>query len=234
MQLRYGCNPHQAYAAVEGINGANPPITVLNGAPSMINYLDALNAWQLVFEARAALGLPAAASFKHVSPAGAAVAVDLPPDLAQVYEVSGRDLTPAATAYVRARGADPKSSFGDFVALSDPVDNATANFLKGVVSDGIVAPDYEPEAFKTLAAKKNGSFIVMQADVKFHPRRAKPVKSLACSSCKTATIAPSSRPISTTSCAVISPTLPAAIYYSVSSRSNTPNPIRWATPSTAK
>jgi phosphoribosylaminoimidazolecarboxamide formyltransferase/IMP cyclohydrolase len=167
MQLRYGCNPHQAYAAVEGLNGNNPPLQVLHGAPSMINFLDALNAWQLVSEARAALDLPAAASFKHVSPAGAAVAVELPPDLARVYEVSGRELTPAATAYVRARGADPKSSFGDFVALSDPVDAATANFLKAVISDGIVAPDYAPDAFETLASKKGGAFIVMQADANF-------------------------------------------------------------------
>jgi len=167
MQLRYGCNPHQAYAAAEGLNGNDAPIQVLHGAPSMINFLDALNAWQLVSEARAALDLPAAASFKHVSPAGAAVAVELPPDLARVYEVSGRELTPEATAYVRARGADPKSSFGDFVALSDPVDTATADFLKGVVSDGIVAPDYEPAAFETLAGKKGGAFIVMQADASF-------------------------------------------------------------------
>ncbi len=167
MQLRYGCNPHQSYAAVDGIDGNEPPVQVLNGAPSMINFLDALNAWQLVFEVRAALNLPAAASFKHVSPAGAAVAVELSPDLAQMYEVSGRALTPAATAYVRARGADPKSSFGDFVALSDPVDAATADFLKGVVSDGIVAPGYEPDAFKTLTAKKGGSFIVMQANANF-------------------------------------------------------------------
>jgi phosphoribosylaminoimidazolecarboxamide formyltransferase/IMP cyclohydrolase len=167
MQLRYGCNPHQAYAVAEGLNGNNPPLQVLHGAPSMINFLDALNAWQLVSEARAALDLPAAASFKHVSPAGAAVAVELPHDLARVYEVSGHELTPAATAYVRARGADPKSSFGDFVALSDPVDAATANFLKAVISDGIVAPDYAPDAFETLASKKGGAFIVMQADARF-------------------------------------------------------------------
>ena len=167
MQLRYGCNPHQAYAAAEGLNGHDAPLQVLHGAPSMINFLDALNAWQLVSEARAALDLPAAASFKHVSPAGAAVAVELPTDLARMYEVSGRELTPAATAYVRARGADPKSSFGDFVALSDPVDAATAHFLKGVVSDGIVAPDYEPAAFEILTGKKGGAFIVMQADANF-------------------------------------------------------------------
>jgi phosphoribosylaminoimidazolecarboxamide formyltransferase/IMP cyclohydrolase len=169
MRLKYGCNPHQAYAAVEGLDGGEPPVELLNGTPSLINFLDALNAWQLVSEARAALALPAAASFKHVSPAGAAVAVDLPEDLARAYEVAGRELTPAAMAYVRARGADPKCSFGDFVALSDPVDEATAEFLKGVVSDGIIAPAYEHAALKTLSAKKGGGFIVLQADPDFRP-----------------------------------------------------------------
>ena len=169
MRLRYGCNPHQAFAEASGLDGDTPPVEVLNGAPSLINLLDALNAWQLVSEARAALSLPAAASFKHVSPAGAAVAVELPEDLARAYEVAGRELTPAATAYVRARGADPKCSFGDFVALSDPVDEATAQFLKGVVSDGIVAPAYEPAALETLSAKKGGGFLVLRADPDFRP-----------------------------------------------------------------
>jgi phosphoribosylaminoimidazolecarboxamide formyltransferase/IMP cyclohydrolase len=167
MRLKYGCNPHQAFADIEPIGEA--PIEVLNGNPSFINYLDALNAWQLVAEARAALDLPAAASFKHVSPAGAAVAVDLPDDLAYAYEVTGRELTPAAAAYVRARGADPKSSFGDFVALSDRVDQATANYLKGVISDGIVAPGFEEGALEILQAKKGGKFIVMRADPGFRP-----------------------------------------------------------------
>jgi phosphoribosylaminoimidazolecarboxamide formyltransferase/IMP cyclohydrolase len=169
MRLKYGCNPHQAYAAVEALDGGEPPVRVRNGTPSLINFLDALNAWQLVSEARAALGLPAAASFKHVSPAGAAVAVPLPDDLVRAYEVAGVELTPAATAYVRARGADPKCSFGDFVALSDPVDEATATFLKAVVSDGIIAPGYEQEALKTLCAKKDGSFIVLEADPDHRP-----------------------------------------------------------------
>ncbi len=169
MRLKYGCNPHQGYAAAEALEGGEPPIRLLNGTPSLINLLDALNAWQLVSELRRALDLPAAASFKHVSPAGAAVAVDLPADLARAYEVEGRSLTPAATAYVRARGADPKCSFGDFAALSDPVDQATADFLKGVVSDGIVAPDYEPQALETLSGKKGGSFIVLRADPDFRP-----------------------------------------------------------------
>jgi AICAR transformylase/IMP cyclohydrolase PurH len=142
MRLKYGCNPHQAFATAEPLDPDDIPVHMCHGTPSMINVLDALNAWQLVSEARSALGLPAAASFKHVSPAGAAVALDLSDDLAQAYEVQGRELTPAALAYVRARGADPKSSFGDFVALSDPVDVATASFLRAVVSDGIIAPGY--------------------------------------------------------------------------------------------
>jgi phosphoribosylaminoimidazolecarboxamide formyltransferase/IMP cyclohydrolase len=164
MQLKYGTNPHQTYAAVEPLDPARHPVELLNGTPSLINFLDALNAWQLVRELRDALGVPAATSFKHVSPAGAAVAVPLSEELRQLYEVEGRELTPQALAYVRARGADPKSSFGDFVALSDPVDEATAAFLKAVVSDGIIAPGYEPAALETLRAKKSGSFIVMKAD----------------------------------------------------------------------
>jgi phosphoribosylaminoimidazolecarboxamide formyltransferase/IMP cyclohydrolase len=169
MRLKYGCNPHQAFATAEPLDPDDIPVHVCHGTPSMINVLDALNAWQLVSEVRSALGLPAAASFKHVSPAGAAVALDLSDDLAQAYEVQGRELTPAALAYVRARGADPKSSFGDFVALSDPVDVATASFLRAVVSDGIIAPGYQPEALEMLCAKKSGSFIVMQAQADFQP-----------------------------------------------------------------
>jgi phosphoribosylaminoimidazolecarboxamide formyltransferase/IMP cyclohydrolase len=167
LQLKYGCNPHQRYGAIEPLDQARLPIQVLNGMPSFINVLDALNAWQLVREARIATGLVAAASFKHVSPAGAAVAVPLSPALAQAYEVEGKELTPAAVAYVRARGADPKSSFGDFVALSDEVDVATAEYLKGVVSDGIVAPGFEAAALEILRRKKNGSFIVIEADAAF-------------------------------------------------------------------
>jgi len=169
MKLKYGNNPHQGSASAEGVGGGRLPIEVLNGRPSYINLLDALNAWQLVREARAATGLPAAASFKHVSPAGAALAVPLEPDLAKAYEVEGQALTPAALAYVRARGADPKCSFGDFAALSEPVDEATARFLKGVVSDGIVAPGFEPGALETLRAKKGGDFIVIRADAAFEP-----------------------------------------------------------------
>jgi phosphoribosylaminoimidazolecarboxamide formyltransferase/IMP cyclohydrolase len=169
MQLKYGCNPHQVFACAEPLDTHNVPLQVLNGTPSFINLLDALNAWQLVAEVRQALGMPAAASFKHVSPAGAAVATPLTEELAHVYEVAGRSLTPTALAYVRARGADPKSSYGDFVAVSEPVDPATADFLRGVVSDGIVAPGFVGNALETLQAKKNGSFIVMQANPHFLP-----------------------------------------------------------------
>lgn len=167
MQLKYGCNPHQQFAAAEPLGA--PPVRLLNGQPSIINLLDALNSWQLVHELRQTLGLPAAASFKHVSPAGAALAVPLSPQLAQAYEVAGAELTPIALAYVRARGADPKCSFGDFVALSEPVDEVTANFLKTVVSDGIIAPGYDAKALATLSGKKNGAFIVLEADASFVP-----------------------------------------------------------------
>jgi phosphoribosylaminoimidazolecarboxamide formyltransferase/IMP cyclohydrolase len=169
MQLKYGCNPHQSFASIESIEPGTAPVEVLNGNPSYINLLDALNACQLVSEARQATGLAAAASFKHVSPAGAAVACPLDPALAQAYEVPGVELTDAALAYVRARGADPKCSFGDFAALSDPVDTATARFLKGVVSDGIIAPGYEDEALSILKSKKGGGFIVLRADAGFRP-----------------------------------------------------------------
>lgn len=167
MQLKYGCNPHQPFASAEPLDGA--PVELLNGQPSIINLLDALNAWQLVSEVAQALSLPAAASFKHVSPAGAAVATPLPAELARAYEVAGVELSPAALAYVRARGADPKCSFGDFVALSEPVDESTANFLRSVVSDGIIAPDYQGNALQTLSAKKKGGFIVLKADPTFQP-----------------------------------------------------------------
>ena len=167
MDLKYGCNPHQTYADASPIDPATLPFELLNGNPSMINYLDATNAWQLVRELRVALDLPAAASFKHCSPAGAAVAVELAADLERAYEVVGKKLTPLACAYVRARGADPKSSFGDFVALSDVVDLETANFLKGVVSDGVVAPGYDAEALEVLCSKKGGGFIVLRGDANF-------------------------------------------------------------------
>ncbi|MFI5307994.1 MAG: phosphoribosylaminoimidazolecarboxamide formyltransferase [Polyangiales bacterium] len=169
MRFKYGCNPHQAFAEVEPITAGKMPIEVLSGSPGFINFLDAINAWQLVHEARAALGLPAAASFKHVSPAGAAVGLPLPADLQRCYEVDQAALSPVATAYVRARGADPKCSFGDFAAVSDPVDESTARYLKNLVSDGIIAPAYEPAALEILKAKKKGGYIVLRADPDFEP-----------------------------------------------------------------
>jgi phosphoribosylaminoimidazolecarboxamide formyltransferase/IMP cyclohydrolase len=169
MKLKYGANPHQSFAEAVPLDPSTQPVEALNGNPSYINLLDALNAWQLVREAKLATGLPAAASFKHVSPAGAALAVPLEPELARAYEVEGQALTPAALAYVRARGADPKCSFGDFAALSEPVDDATASFLAGVVSDGVIAPGFAPAALEKLRAKKGGGFIVLRADPDFAP-----------------------------------------------------------------
>lgn len=171
MRLKYGCNPHQKYASIEALEFGQTPVDILNGDPSLINLLDALNAWQLVREARTATGIACAASFKHVSPAGAALAIPLPLDLARAYEVEGTALTPAALAYVRARGTDPKCSFGDFAALSEVVDVPTAQFLRGVVSDGIIAPGFEPEALEILKAKKQGAFVVIKADENFVPPR---------------------------------------------------------------
>jgi phosphoribosylaminoimidazolecarboxamide formyltransferase/IMP cyclohydrolase len=167
MQLKYGCNPHQRFATAEGIDAS--ALELLNGQPSIINLLDALNAWQLVAEVAQALGLPAAASFKHVSPAGAAVGTPLSEELARAYEVVGAELSPVALAYVKARGADPKCSFGDFVALSEPVDDSAANYLKSVVSDGIIAPGYSGKALEILSAKKSGAFIVLKVEAGFRP-----------------------------------------------------------------
>ena len=166
--LRYGCNPHQREAAFE-TGDAEPAVRVRSGVPSMINMLDALNAWQLVSELKAAVGLPAAASFKHTSPAGAAVALPLPADLRRAFGVGHQELSPLAIAYARARGADPKSSFGDFAALSDPVDAATADYLRGVVSDGVIAPGFAPGALDVLAAKKRGAFLVLEANPDYAP-----------------------------------------------------------------
>ncbi len=169
LALKYGCNPHQAQAGVLMEGGRELPFKVLNGTPGYINLLDALNGWQLVAELRQALRLPAAASFKHVSPAGAAVAVELPPLLREVYGVGEKALSPPALAYLRARGADPMSSFGDFAALSDPVDEATALVFKSEVSDGVIAPGYEAKALEILKGKKGGNFVVLEADPEFRP-----------------------------------------------------------------
>lgn len=168
LALKYGCNPNQQPARVFSKQG-ELPFTVLNGRPGYINLLDALNSWQLVQELKAATGLPAAASFKHVSPAGAAVAVPLTPVLQQIYFVEGIELSPVATAYIRARGADRMSSYGDFVALSDECDEQTAGFLLREVSDGIIAPSYTPKALEILKQKRKGSYLVLQMDTDYVP-----------------------------------------------------------------
>ena len=170
--LKYGCNPHQKPAGISSVLNSKLPFDVLNGVPGYINLLDAANAWQLVKELKEATGLAAATSFKHVSPAGAAVAVPLNDKECMAYEVTpeaAKDLTPAALAYLRARNADPMCSFGDFAAISDVVDEATALILKKEVSDGIIAPGYTPEALEILKSKKKGKFIVLEATKDYDP-----------------------------------------------------------------
>ena len=168
LELKYGCNPNQKPARVYMENG-HIPFQVLNGKPGYINLLDAMNSWQLVQELKKATHLPAAASFKHVSPAGAAVAVPLSDTLKQPYFVEGIDLSPVATAYIRARGADRMSSYGDFVALSDPCDAQTASFLQREVSDGIIAPAYSEAALKILKTKRKGNYLIIQMDPAYMP-----------------------------------------------------------------
>lgn len=163
LALKYGCNPNQKPARVYNENG-DLPFKVLNGRPGYINLLDAFNSWQLVRELKKATGLPAAASFKHVSPAGAAVAVPLSEVEKKMYFVEGVELTPMATAYIRARGADRMSSYGDFAALSDECDAQTAEFLSREVSDGIIAPSYTPEAIQILLKKRKGTYLVLEMD----------------------------------------------------------------------
>ena len=166
--LKYGCNPHQKPAAIYKLLGARAPFDVINGKPGYINLLDACNAWQLVAELRNALDMPAAASFKHCSPAGAAVGIPLTEAEVEAYEVSDPEqLTPQALAYVRARQADPMCSFGDFAAVSHIVDKATALVFKTAVCDGIVAPGFEPEALEILKAKKKGAFVILAADLDY-------------------------------------------------------------------
>ncbi|HOJ78993.1 MAG TPA: phosphoribosylaminoimidazolecarboxamide formyltransferase [Bacillota bacterium] len=166
--LKYGCNPHQKPARIYAKNG-NLPIEVLNGNPGYINLLDAFNAWQLVKELKQALGLPAAASFKHVSPAGAAIGLPLSAELKKAYFVEDIELTPVASAYARARGADRMSSFGDWAAISDTVDEATAKILSKEVSDGIIAPDYTPEALAILSKKRKGGYNVLKVAPTYEP-----------------------------------------------------------------
>ena len=168
IELRYGMNPQQAPARIY-VNKGALPIKMLNGAPGYINLLDALNAWQLVKELKQATKLPAAASFKHVSPAGAAVGVPLDDTLKQAYFTGNSDLSPLAAAYARARGADRISSFGDWAAMSDVVDVAAAKLLKREVSDGIIAPGYDPDALAILRAKKGGGYRIIQVDPNYEP-----------------------------------------------------------------
>ena len=168
LELKYGCNPNQKPSRICMEQG-ELPITVLNGKPGYINFLDALNGWQLVCELKRATGLPAAASFKHVSPAGAAVGVPLDDVLRQIYFVGDQELSPLACAYARARGADRMSSFGDWIALSDECDASTARLIKPEVSDGIIAPGYSEEAMAILRAKKKGNYNIVQIDPAYRP-----------------------------------------------------------------
>ncbi len=169
-ELKYGCNPNQKPARIFMEGEQELPIQVLAGRPGYINLLDALNGWQLVKELKKASGLPAAASFKHVSPAGAAVGIPLDETLAKIYWVEDMgQLSPLASAYARARGADRMSSFGDFISLSDVCDVDTAKLIKREVSDGVIAPGYEPEALEILKSKKNGNYCVIQMDEAYEP-----------------------------------------------------------------
>jgi len=166
--LKYGCNPHQKMARLV-FNGETAPLRILNGKPSYINILDALAAWQVAKELQEATGLPGASSFKHVSPAGAAIGKPLSDVLREVYMVGDSELPPLATAYARARGADRLSSFGDMAGLSDVVDMPTALLLKPEVSDAVVAPGYEPEALEILKQKKKGNFVIFEIDPDYEP-----------------------------------------------------------------
>ena len=169
LALKYGCNPNQKPSRIFVENG-ELPVTVLNGKPGYINFLDALNGWQLVKELKEATGLPAATSFKHVSPAGAAVGLPLSDTLKKIYWVDDLgDLSPLACAYARARGADRMSSFGDFISLSDVCDVSTANIIKREVSDGVIAPGFEPEALEILKEKKKGNYNIIQIDPDYKP-----------------------------------------------------------------
>ncbi len=170
LELKYGCNPNQKPARIFCKDGGELPLEVLNGKPGYINFLDALNSWQLVKELKEATGLPAAASFKHVSPAGAAVGLPLSDTDRAIYFVeSDAQLTPIACAYIRARGADRLCSYGDWAALSDTCDAATAAYLKAEVSDGVIAPDYTPEALEILKGKKKGKYNVVKIDPSYVP-----------------------------------------------------------------
>ena len=170
LELKYGCNPNQRPSRIFINDGSELPIQVLNGKPGYINFLDAFNGWQLVKELKKATGLPAATSFKHVSPAGAAVGLPLSEVEAKIYWVDDLgELSPLASAYARARGADRMSSYGDFIALSDVCDVSAAKVIKREFSDGIIAPGYEPEALELLKEKKKGSYAIIQIDENYVP-----------------------------------------------------------------
>ncbi|MEG0546573.1 MAG: phosphoribosylaminoimidazolecarboxamide formyltransferase [Oscillospiraceae bacterium] len=169
LELKYGCNPNQKPSKIFMQNEKELPITVLNGKPGYINFLDAFNSWQLVKELKNALGLPAAASFKHVSPAGAAVGLSLSDTLKKIYWVDDLELSPLASAYARARGADRMSSFGDWIALSDKCDVQTAKLIAREVSDGIIAPDYDADALEILKGKRKGTYNIVKIDENYVP-----------------------------------------------------------------
>ena len=170
IELKYGCNPNQKPSRIFMEDKSSLPVTVLNGKPGYINFLDAFNGWQLVKELKEATGLPAAASFKHVSPAGAAVGLPLSETLAKIYWVDDLgELSPLACAYARARGADRMSSFGDFIALSDVCDEDTARLIKREVSDGVIAPGYTEKALELLKAKKKGAYNIIRMDASYRP-----------------------------------------------------------------
>ena len=170
LELKYGCNPNQKPSRIYMANGGELPITVLNGKPGYINFMDAFNGWQLVSELKAATGLPAATSFKHVSPAGAAVGLPLSDTLKKIYWVDDLgELSPRACAYARARGADRMSSYGDFIALSDKCDVATAKMIHREVSDGVIAPDYDDEALEILKSKRKGTYNIIKMDADYKP-----------------------------------------------------------------
>ncbi len=172
LELKYGCNPNQKPSRIFMENGSELPIKVLSGRPGYINFLDAFNGWQLVSELKKATGLPAATSFKHVSPAGAAVGLPMSDTLRKIYWVDDMgELSPIACAYARARGADRMSSFGDFIALSDVCDADTAKLIKREVSDGIIAPGYTEEALEILKSKKNGNYNVIEIDLDYQPEK---------------------------------------------------------------
>ena len=168
LELKYGCNPNQKPARIYMEEG-ELPVTVLNGKPGYINFLDALNSWQLVKELKEATGLPAAASFKHVSPAGAALGLPLDDTLKKMYFCEGLELSPLACAYARARGADRMSSFGDWIALSDECDESTAKVIQHEVSDGVIAPGYTPAALEILKSKRKGNYNIVQIDASYAP-----------------------------------------------------------------